>query len=526
MLRSKPVYDYCGITIVLSNASRFDLKNYRLLSSGGGRLIDEALRPEYNVAQCDLRVKEELEPLLPNTKVVVLLGESAAKLWLQNSDNTIGEIRGSLFNVKGINTVSTFYPQDAADYNKAGKNLDVEHNAESYQNHEPEEHETDNDNPKRRHGKTKGKNFDLWIRKDFNKVKYLAKHGQPPKRRFEPNYIISPPSSAIIKKLRTNKSKNLFIDLETWCPSCDVKCCSFSFDDESDVYSFPWFDSHQSWAYDSLPNILLALSIAFRDNTTIAHNGQGFDFFVLAWKYNIPIGKLVKDTMIMQHRIYSDVEKSLGHLTSLWTYEPFHKDEGNVGYNNGDQVRRTLEYCAKDVYTMKLCYYAMMDYAKTVPGLLNSFDRANNAIRPYLTTMLQGLAFDEDERIRVMRENDRWMMQFIRISQILVGEKFLKELKGKGKSSLLASPNQCVKYFHDMLGYPVIGKGKEKQDGSRGASLGAKNMFKLRLKQENPMIDLILAYREYAKESGSLKFQSWDIKNKQPKIEQQQQEML
>lgn len=515
MLKRPPVFEYKGITIVLSNGSRFDLKSNTLLSAGGGRLVDECLRPDYNLAQCDVRVKEDLSPLLPGTKVIILLGENAAKLWLQNTDNTIGEIRGSIFKVRECYTIPTFYAQDAADFNIAGRNLELRHNAESYESIDDEDETGDDDaDPKRRHGKTKGRNYDFWIRQDFKKIKYILQQGEPPRRRIEPNYIISPPSQLIIEKLRETKDTELFIDLETWFPSCDVKCCSFSLGASPDIYSFPWFDSRQSIAYSNLPSILLSLARAMKDNTTVAHNGQGFDFFVLAWKYGIPIGKKAKDTMIMQHRIFSDVEKSLGHLTSLWTYEPFHKDEGNVGYNNGEQVRRTLEYCAKDVYTMKLCYYSMMDYAQKIPGLVESMDRANNAIRPYLTTMLQGMAYDEEERVSLMKDNDRWMNQFIRWSKILAGEEKCKELRGKGKSSLIASPTQCVKYFHEELGYPVVGKGKEKQDGTRGASLGAKNMFKLRLKHENPMIDIILQYRELAKESGSLKFQPWDINNK------------
>ena len=34
-------------------------------------------------------------------------------------------------------------------------------------------------------------------------------------------------------------------------------------------------------------------------------------------------------------------------------------------------------------------------------------------------------------------------------------------------------------------------------------------MYKLRLKFENPVIDLVMAFRETQKESGSLKFNPW-----------------
>ena len=71
---------------------------------------------------------------------------------------------------------------------------------------------------------------------------------------------------------------------------------------------------------------------------------------------------------------------------------------------------------------------------------------------------------------------------------------------------------QCVRYFHEMLGYPVVAKGKETKDGTKNPSLGKKAMYKLRLKHDNPVIDICLAYRELQRESGSLNFLPWENK--------------
>src|SRR6266550_5723469 len=99
MLRNKPAFEYCGLTIILSNPSRFD--SIKLLSAGAGRLVNDFLQPEHNQYQCDLRLKEDLSPLLPNTKCLLVLGESAAKLWTKNNENTLNEIRGSVFYYDG-----------------------------------------------------------------------------------------------------------------------------------------------------------------------------------------------------------------------------------------------------------------------------------------------------------------------------------------------------------------------------------------------------------------------------------------
>ncbi len=509
MLRCKPKLTYNGLTVVLSNPSRFD--NTSLLTSTGGRLFNDLLRPEFNVAQCDIRVKEDRTDLLQGTKCIMLLGQDSASSWLQNTDNTIGEIRGSVYKIQDIATIPSFFPQDAADI----KDYESEHNSS---NHEvaaevEREEEEDSASEKRRHGRTRRKNYAFWLKKDLEKVKYLITHnGIIPSRPFEPNYEIYPPADFVIKRLRETKNQNLFIDIET-DSNLNLLCFAFSFG--RDVWTVPCLSHDYSWAYSNLHQILQALAIAFRDNTVIAHNGANFDFFVFAYKYHISIGKKVKDTMLMHHRCYPEVEKSLGHCTSIWTWEPFHKDEGGGGYNNTEQCKRMWSYCGKDVYTMVLIHDSILQHAKRIPGLLDSIEQVSESIRPYLITTLTGIKYDQEKLLAIVKENDRLMTQYLRIIHLLVGETTVKKLKTRFKSSLPSSNPQCVEYFHNMLGYPIVGRGKVKKDGTRGASLAKKNIFKLRLKFNNPVLDLVIAYRELAKESGTLKFLPW--KTDEPK---------
>src|SRR5690349_11848764 len=99
MLRNKPRVRYCGLTIIMSNQSRFDTVN--LLSAGGGHVInDYCLRPEFNMMMCDVRLTEDKSPFLPETKCLLLLGETAMHDWLpETRGNTLNEMRGSVFYV-------------------------------------------------------------------------------------------------------------------------------------------------------------------------------------------------------------------------------------------------------------------------------------------------------------------------------------------------------------------------------------------------------------------------------------------
>ena len=495
--RAKPKLSYCGLTIVLRNPSRFDLKHGRLLSANGGSLFSDCLAPDFNIHQCDLRVREDRESLLPGTKCVLLLGEEAAQEWLGNKENTLNEIRGSIYTINDIPHISSYFPQDASDI----KDYESSHN-EEYEREEDEDDKAPVDE-KRRHGKTKRKNFRFWLGRDVNKCKLILKGRIPSNPIPNPEYHIYPSSNLVVNTLTETKGKELFFDIET-DERLNIICFSYSFGD-SNIYCIPCLDHNYSWAYHNLPAIYRALATGIWNNTVVAHNGANFDFYVLAKKYKIAINK-VKDTMLQQHRCYPEAERSLGHCTSLWTTEPFHKDEGDEGYYTPAQVKQKLLYCGKDVYTMMLVYKAQLEHARRNPGLQESFNQVNSAIRPYLITSFTGIHYDAQKVKEIMAENDGLMMQYIRLINWFVGEKTISELRKRFKSSLPGSNPQCCIYFHEKLGYPVVGRGKEKKDGSRNPSLAKKNLFKLKLKHENPVIDLVIAYRETQKESGALKF--------------------
>lgn len=503
LMKSNPKFTYCGLTVVLSNPSRFDKAD--LLTANGNTFFSEmCLRPEYNRYQCEVRTADDRSALLPGTKCVLLLGSCAMSEWLgpQAKDNSLGELRGSTFIVNDLPHIVSYFPQDCVD----SVDLEKQHNPLSEHYADPEFDEDDDgegSDDKRRHGFTKHKNFGFWLMMDCKKVKYILKNGHVPTEP-KPEYVIYPSIEDIVHLLSTTKNEYFYFDIETDI-DLNIFCFSFSFS-SSIVYVVPTLLPDYSHAYSELWRIYKALAICVRDNITVAHNGSNFDFFVLAYKYHIPIGRRVYDTMIAQHRCYPEIEKSLGHCTSLWTWQTFHKDMGDVPYNSLDNARRTWQYCGLDVFTMALIREAIDKYAARNPGLRESIDAANGAIRPYLITSLLGIRFDEQKLKQTLTDNDYLMNKYLSWIEYLVGPENLKQIRGKSKSALPSSNPQCCKYFHGALGYPIIGKGKEKTDGTRSPSLGKKNMFKLRLKHENPVIDLILAYREVSKESGSLKF--------------------
>jgi len=304
-LRSKPTLSYSGLTIVLSNASRFD--KVRLLTAGGGHILNDfCLRPELNQMQCDIRVADDKSPWLNNTKCVLLLGEYAMHTYLpQTRNNTLNEMRGTLFDINGLPCIASFYPQDAAD----PKNFEAQFNKE-HKVFEDEDEGGDEDDDGKTHGRTKRKNYAFWMRADLKKCKYILKNGLP-KLESQPEYVNYANVKDLCNVLDTHKDEFLDFDIETDYEEQNMQCFSFTFDNKT-VFNVPVLDFNYQPALSGLPFLMRSLAGAIKRNILVCHNGATFDFIVLGYKYRIPVYR-VYDTLAAMHRCFPTIEKSLGH---------------------------------------------------------------------------------------------------------------------------------------------------------------------------------------------------------------------
>lgn len=494
----------------MSNPSRFDVDRQRLLTAGGGDVIAKCLAPEYNAMQCDVRLADDVSPLVDGTRCILLLGEYAMHKWSPpTSSNTLNEMRGSVLQAHSLPAIASFNPQEAADVKAYEQQL----NPESKDFHEDKEGDEDEgEESEKVHSRTKTGNYYFWLRRDVWKCIWILSNRLI--ERKEPRYKIYPSAKETIGILQSSVGNVMDFDIETDYAEQNLLCFSFSFDDAKTVYSVPVLDHTYKPAYSNLHQILRALAEAIKNNTIVAHNGSGFDFYVLGGKYHIPIYK-VYDTMLAMHRCFPDVEKSLGHCMSYWTWLPFHKDTDSYAYRTYDHMMQKLMYCGKDVFGMSLVRQEITKYARTIPGLEASIQCAMESIRPYLTITLQGMRYSQPAVDKTKAENDAWMMQYLRMIRLLMGPTAEAECRAsvKGKAKGFAGSNkQCVDYFHRQLGYPVVARSMKTQE----PSLGKQAMYKLALKCDNPVIKLVLMYRILSKEYGTLKFSPF--KNNDNKI--------
>ena len=509
----------------MSNPSRFDTRV--LLSANSGewfctQLSKHCGQTRYSAEITDLdSFNQSGRKIREGTKAILLLGERSQRE-VGGANTSLGENRGCPLFFNGIPCVSSYLPIDTHDMvdherrlNPHLKNRGMSETGEQLEGESEDDDGGDSD-VKTRHGRTSRGNYRFWLERDLEKVGRVLKTGGF-RVHSTPDYRIFPSAEEAITELSTHKDEDFFLDIET-DSDLNITCFGFTFGANNPVFTVPLLRYDYSTAYSATGQILRALCKAMARNNTVAHNGSSFDFFVIPYRYGIPVGVRLSDTLLMQHRAFPEIEKSLGHVISLYTDLPYHKDEGVFEPRNTQQEQSLWSYNAKDVYAMREVYYSMREYAVNIKGLTESWQQVNDSIYPYLTATLQGIAYDEEMVVCNLKDNDRSMNGLLRLLTAAVGKERLEEIRGSGSSDMPTSSTQCCRYFHDMCGYPIQGYGKVqkrgKYEGKRAPSLNEKNFLKLVMKMAdkgvvNPVIDIVLAYRGIAKESSMLKFEPW-----------------
>lgn len=508
-LRHKPKLVYCGLTIVLSNPSRFD--THELLTGSAGSWFLDTLRKVSGGKilrfHCDIRTSNTRdEGLLPDTKVVLCLGEVAQHEWFA-SQNELKAQRGSPHvGADGTIYISSFAPQDACDHQAYEQRLNA-----NFRGTRDDDEEADDSEAKGHKGATKRTNYKFWLGMDIAKAIRILRSGL--NRGVQSSIVKYPLAERIISELQGTKNSTFYLDIETLFDR-SLTCVGFAFENRP-VIVFPIRRYHGGLAYElhATCRIMAALGTAMRDNLTVTHNGHAFDWLVLAHHYRVPFGRRLYDTMIAHNRCWPEAEKSLGHCLSLETDEPYHKDDGVFDPHNSQQEEQLWDYNAKDVHALRLLKAAYDKHSVEDPGLGASIAQGQSMIYPYMLATLKGIRADEQRVQEIVSYNDRVLTQYIRIAKILMGSDQYAALQGKSEAGFLSSPKQAAKYFYEIQGYKCPHKTDTGED-----AVDVKAMLKLAISLkkkgiENPLIPLRLAYAEVRKETSTLaRWNMWSEK--------------
>lgn len=466
--------------------SRFDTKH--LLTGFAGDLVSKYLA--LPLTSCDLREVDNDTPWLLGTKVVLLMGEQALTKYNRLDPSLhLNQLRGNPWEQDGVIFISTYLPQDALD---ASAQYEQDHNP--YYTYTPED--KDKGDEKSTKGRTARSNFRFWVINDCKRTSILLKNPNlSALAKADPEYKIFPTIEEILKVIYRDTNTLVYLDIETDMGNA-MTVLSLAFNNENTVYTIPFVRYHGGYAYNELElgKIIRGLVWLFNRCTIVTHNGSGFDLPFLAMNYKVPPPRSNYDTMLVHARLYPGVEKSLGHCGSLYTWEPYHKNEGIFNPHNLEQEHQLWKYNAKDVWLMKLVREAQLMEVR-LKRADSSVEQVNASIYPYLVMSLQGIHYSSELIDKRLEANERRLVQLARVLKVLVGHDLLP-----------TSNKSCVKYFHSEMGFKAVRK-----TDTGNPSLDEKSLYKLAVANNCPTIPVCLEYRRIAKESGMLKFSPFKV---------------
>jgi hypothetical protein len=470
-----PLDTYCGTTIILDKPSRFDIASGHLLSGITRDWFRDAC--DLNPDQCEIRLTHDKSPFIEGTVHVVLSGFNSISQWTNGRHSLLDHCydlaithKGNLYKAIGVHNL-----QDCVDYTSVDGDDEGDDDAGS----------DNKDTCDTRRG-----NYPFWtgwaVRKLHDKTIRSTTND------FNP--IVYPNLQTVVKLLRETVGQDLYVDIECSRAYGTLDCVGFRVN-QGPVYVVPIYLYNGKLAYSNPSPFLHALSIAFQRNRVIGHNIAGFDLVYLSSQYRIAFGRNLYDTMLANHRLFAEAEKSLGHVIGQWTAHEYHKDQIIVPRTREDDNRLWL-YNARDVHRLSDVVICQQKYSKIYNGQEASIAQVNRCIYPYLKISLKGIKVNGPKLAVSGKDLHRRLIQLDRIANWLVG-----------RPISLNSPKQIVDYFHKELGYPPVMETKTGEP-----SLGKKALYLLGVRHENPLIAYILGYRKLSKDLSSLNFKELKIR--------------
>ena len=203
-----------------------------------------------------------------------------------------------------------------------------------------------------------------------------------------------------------------------------------------------------------------------------------YETFCIAWQHKIAIANLHGDTMLSGWEIYPELPKGLGTQTSIWTREPYYKDERTVLNNDVH-----LTYCCKDTTVTYELHNAHMEYLSTRPAAKAHYE-FNMELIPQLSYMqLRGFNYDKERADSMLGEIEVEMEE--RLSQIEV-------LNGAPLNC--NSPKQLCDTLYKVHGFPKQFK-KEKGRLTKKLTADTPALLKLQKLHNSSLIYAILKWK-------------------------------
>lgn len=241
-----------------------------------------------------------------------------------------------------------------------------------------------------------------------------------------------------------------------------------------------------AWPLVQEAQILRAISEWFLNPRAkkIFHYGAQYDLPFLGRYYGLRVANgSYDDTMWLHQTSYPMIKKDLATCTSIYTWEPYYKDEGKVVYGRrgGDLAEGTYN-CKDDAVTREIWPVTRKNAMDL--HTLAGYQRQMTRVPSLLGMMLRGVRIDIEKKTE---------LQKLFAAQVKFYEKQIWDLEGE-QINLNSAPQKVKLLYYKHNFETQINRKTGNPTTDKDA------IHKLKRKYPNePLLDLLLEYQKYSK---------------------------
>jgi uracil-DNA glycosylase family 4 len=284
-----------------------------------------------------------------------------------------------------------------------------------------------------------------FVQLDFNRAVEESKHSryEVPER----SLIVCKGADHLQNFLKTYNEGIYAVDIETYksVPSCIAlapnRHTAMSIPlvrqkSKYDAVTLPDYEIEEIWR-------IVGEVLANPSNKILGQNFK-FDQERLLNTCHIQVGNFYADTLLMSHTLQPEFPKGLYFLTSIYTREPYYKDEGREFNPSKDKLERLFLYNAKDA-AVTFEVFEVLREELLEAGLLDFYF---NHVHPQ-----HNLYFDLEDKGFAFNEKRRQELQTIYTEKATATQEFLDNLAGHKVN--VNSPIQVKRLLFEELSYPT-----------------------------------------------------------------------
>jgi len=272
-----------------------------------------------------------------------------------------------------------------------------------------------------------------FIRMDLHKV--LQQSNEPDIKLPERSLIINPSYDSILEYLdRVSRSQVVAFDIEV--VNEEISCISFALS-PTNAISIPFVSGgSETMSPDKELEVWLRIA-SILENPDIVKIGQNlaFDVTFLYRKFGIKTRR-IEDTMVGMAIAFPDFPKGLDFITSVFTNEPYYKEDGKKWFKLMANEYSFWVYNAKDSAVCIEAYPEILNRLR-MQNNIRTYERQRSLIEPLVYMQERGLRIDVEGLKKASMEAEEQIM-----------EKMEELTKVAGFELNPNSPKQLASYFY------------------------------------------------------------------------------